>query len=348
MNPYQAVIDSADFYKEGWINIMSIPSCPIKVETTAAIKAFAENYNKSHDIKIHYPMADSENAKTYIEALEWVEDPARYPDIVLFCDFKSCFTPNFKRFQAAGLYTDVLKNRRPHPFYEKFDYQDPKETYSMLGASFPVIVVDKSIDPDLPIPKSFKDLLDPIYEKKVSIHGHGEFSCDMSVIMNIYQQYGKEAVLTFAKSIKELRHFSQVVKEAGKGKKDLPPIGIIPEMFKNMIRNKDKVEIIWPEDGAPLFPLFMTVKKEKVERAKDLIDYLTGPEIGQFWANSYFAAFNGDVDNKPYDDKPVRFIGWDFIYDQDILAFKEALQGEVIEIISGCPVDQQKKMKLIC
>ncbi|MDD3307036.1 MAG: ABC transporter substrate-binding protein [Acetobacterium sp.] len=348
MNPYQAIIDSPDFYKEGCINIMSFPSCPIKVETTAAIKAFVEKYNESHDVKIHYPMADAENPKTYIEALEWVEDSSRYPDIIISCDYRSVFTPNFKKFQEEGLYTDVLKDKQPHSFYETFAYKDPKETYSILAASFPVIVYDKSIDPDLPVPKSFKDLLDPIYEKKVSIHGHGDFSCDMSVVMNIYQQYGKEATLTFAKSIKELRHFSQVVKDAGKGIKSLPPIGVIPEMFKNMIRNKDNVEIIWPADGSPLFPLLMTVKKEKVEPAQALINYLTGSEIGQLWANSYFAAFNAEVKNKDYQDKPVRFIGWDFIYDQDILAFKDSLEEEVIEIIRGCPIDKTKKVKLIC
>ncbi|KNZ40372.1 ABC transporter substrate-binding protein [Acetobacterium bakii] len=348
MNPYKEIIDSSDFYKEGCINLMTFPSCPIKVETTEAVKEFVMNYNQSHDIKIHYPMGNSDNPKAYMEALEWVEDPNRYPDVILACDFKSLFAPNFKKFQEMGIFTDALKNSKPHSFFERFDYKDPKETYSMLGASFPVIIFDKSIEPDLPIPRSFKDLLDPIYEKKISIHGHGDASCDMSVVMNVYEQYGKEATLIFAKAIKECRHFSQVVKEAGKGKKNLPPIGVIPEMFGHLLKNRKNIEVIWPSDGSPLFPLFMTVKKVKMAHASELIDFLTGPELGQFWADAAFASFNPAVNNQDYQDKPIRFLGWDFIYDKDILEFKESLEEEVLNIVRGYPVDRKDHVKLIC
>ena len=183
----------------------------------------------------------------------------------------------------------------------------PVIAQQILEASFPVIIFDKSIAPDLPVPRSFKDLLDPIYEKKISIHGHGDTSCDMSVVMNVYEQYGKEATLTFAKAIKECRHFSQVVKEAGKGKVNLPPIGVIPEMFGHLLENRKNVEVIWPSDGSPLFPLFMTVKKEKLAYACELIDFLTGPLLGQFWADSSFVSCNPEVNNRDYQDKPVLF-----------------------------------------
>lgn len=348
MNPYQELIDSPDFYKEDCINLMTFPACAIKVETTEAIKEFVKNYNQSHEVKIHYPMGNEDNPKSYMEALRWVEDPKRYPDVILACDFKSLFASNFKKFQEQGIFTDVLKDAKPHSFYETFAYKDPKETYSMLGASFSVIVFDKSVDSDLPVPTSFNDLLDPIYDKKISIHGHGDDSCDMTIVMNVYEQYGKEAALTFAKSIKELRHFSQVVKEAGKGNKNIPPISVIPENFGYMLRNRKNVEVIWPQDGSPVFPLLMTVKKAKADQAKALCNFLSGPEIGQYWGNSHFAAFNPDVKNKDYQGKPIRYLGWEFVYDKELLEFKESLETEVLEIVRGYPIDKENKIQRIC
>ncbi|HEY5555341.1 hypothetical protein [Acetobacterium sp.] len=74
----------------------------------------------------------------------------------------------------------------------------------------------------------------------------------------------------------------------------------------------------------------------------------TGPELGQFWSDASFASCNPAVNNRDYQDKPVRFLGWDFVYDKDILEFKEALEEEVLDIVRGYPVDKKDQVKLIC
>ncbi len=347
MEDYQSFIRSEKFYKEGHINLMVFPSCPIKVVTTEAIKEYVSDYNEKHDVKIHYPMGETMDFKTYTEALELVEDIDRYPDVILQCDYKSIFAPNFIRFREAGHFVDVLRDGEVHPFYQSFDYQDPKGVYTLLGTSFPIIVVDKTILGGLPVPKSFRDLLDPIYRGKISIHGHGTSSCDMSIMMHIHQLYGKEAMLTFAKSIHSLRHFSSVVKDIGKGKAELPPIGIIPDMFKDLILRKPQTEVVWPEDGSPLFPLWMTVKKKKVQEAKDLIDFITGPLMGQLWASASFASRRPDVKNNQYDGMPVHFIGWDAIY-RDIFRTKTEMEEEVLGIIRGYNQEKSERPRLIC
>lgn len=347
MEDYRSFIASDEFYKEGCINLMVFPSCPIKVATTEAMKEYVSTYNEAHDMKINYPMGETMDFKTYMDALEQVEDIDRYPDVLISCDYKSIFAPNFNQFREAGHFIDVLRDSEVHPFYQNFDYQDPKGVYTLLGTSFPIIVVDKSTLGELPVPKGFKDLLDPIYHGKISIHGHGTSSCDMSIMMHMNQLYGKEAMLSFAKSIHSLRHFSQVVKEIGKGKTELPPIGIIPDMFKDLVSSKPNVEVVWPEDGSPLFPLWMTVKKNKVQEAKDLIDFLTGPLMGQLWASASFASRHPNVKNNQYDGMPTHFIGWDVIY-QDIYQTKTVMEEEVLNIIRGYEQDKTQQPRLVC
>jgi ABC-type Fe3+ transport system substrate-binding protein len=347
MEDYRDFIASEAFYKEGCINLMVFPSCSIKVSTTEAIKDYVSQYNKNHDRKIYYPMGETMDFKTYADALEQVEDINQYPDVIIQCEYKSIFAPNFIEFREAGEFIDVLQNGEVHPFYKNFDYQDPRGIYTLIGASFPIFVVDKSILGELPVPRSFKELLDPMYRGKMSIHGHGTSSCDMSIMMHINQIYGKDAMLTFAKSIHSLRHFSQVVKEAGKGKKELPPIGIIPDMFKDLVQSKSNVEVIRPKDGSPLFALWLTVKKKKVKEAKDLINFLTGPLMGQLWASASFASRHPDVNNNSYDNMPVHFIGWDAIY-QDIYQTKNEMEDEVLNIIRGYKQDKSQRPSLVC
>lgn len=347
MNNIKEFINSERFYKKGDINLMVFPSCPIKAITTEAITKFVSQYNESHSVKIHYPMGQSMDFKEYADALEQVTDIDTYPDIIIQCDYKSLFAPNFIKFRGEGYFIDVLQNKEVHPFYRTFDYKDPKGIYTILGASFPVIVIDKTILGDLPVPNSFQDLLKPIYHKKYSIHGHGTNSCDMTVVMHIYQRYGKKAALDFARSLHSLRHFSEVIKDIGKGKEDLSPISVVPEMFGDLLIKKENAQVVWPMDGSPLFPLYMTVKKAVTEEAKELIDFLTGAFMGQLWASASFASYHPEVKNKKYYGKPVHFIGWDLIY-QDIYLMKASLEEEVLEIIRGCPADKADRPRMIC
>ena len=347
MNEFEELINSEQFYKEGYINLMIFPSCPIKVATNEALTAYVNDYNEHHQMKIHYPMGETMDYKNYMDALEHVKDYKRYPDVLVQCDIRGLFASNFIKFRENSLFVDIFKDREQHSLYETFYEKDPKGTYTLLGASFPVIAVDTSALGELPIPKSFKDLLDPIYNKKVAIHGHGHFSCDMSVMMNIFHLYGKEAMVQFSKSIHSLRHFSQVVKEIGRGHEDLPPICVIPETFGSLAGKRKGVEIVWPQDGSPVFPLWMTVKKEKLEMAQELLDFLTGEKLGSLWSASGFASVNPNVKNQDYHGKPLNFMGWDNIYD-DIYEKKKAFEEEVMTIIRGYKMDESEKPRLIC
>jgi ABC-type Fe3+ transport system substrate-binding protein len=236
------------------------------------------------------------------------------------------FEENFLKFAKNGIYEDVLRHRPRNGFYEKNIIQDPNHIYSVLGASLSVIIVDHTLIGDLPIPKSFKELLDPIYKGKIAIHGHGDSFCDMGIILSIYNLYGIKGVSDFSHNIQRLLHFSQVAKNIGKSSSESVAISIMTESTTRLIQNIDNCSFIWPAEGPPVFPLLMTVKKSKADQVSELIDFLSGEQMGKFLAKSFFVSPHVSVGNKDYSNEKCSFLGWEQVESFNFKKMKDGLQ----------------------
>jgi ABC-type Fe3+ transport system substrate-binding protein len=158
-------------------------------------------------------------------------------------DMMFYFKTIFWSLQKKGIFEDVLMNRAKSQFYEQNVVQDSNNVYSVLGASMSVIIIDHTLMGDLPIPKSFKELLNPIYKGKIVIYGHGDSSCDMGIILRIYNLYGEKGALDFTKNIQRLLHFAEVAKNIGKASKDSATISIMPESTIKFIQNTENVPL---------------------------------------------------------------------------------------------------------
>ncbi len=76
---------------------------------------------------------------------------------------------------------------------------------------------------------------------------------------------------------------------------------------------------VWPKDGAIISPLFMLSKKDKIEELQPVIDFFASKEVGEILSHSgLFPSINPDVDNNLSKDDGFMWLGWDYIYDNDI------------------------------
>jgi ABC-type Fe3+ transport system substrate-binding protein len=330
------------YYDKEKINLAVFPSCAIKVGMTEMIRRFVEVHNRNHKPKIEFNMMEHMDIRKYKEELIEVQNSESYPDIILDCGYGVLFQNNFLQFAKEGIFEDVLLNRPKSQFYEQNVVQDPNNVYSVLGASMSVIIIDHTLMGDLPIPKSFKELLNPIYKGKVVIHGHGDSSCDMGIILRIYNLYGEKGVLDFTKNLQRLLHFAEVAKNIGKASKDSAAISIMPESTIKFIQNTEKCSVIWPRDGSPIFPLLMTVKKSKVEQASKLIEFLSGEQMGKFLAQSFFASPHINVKNRDYFNKNSNCLAWDQVSNLDFKKTKDDLEVKVLDIIRNQMSEEMK------
>jgi ABC-type Fe3+ transport system substrate-binding protein len=136
--------------------------------------------------------------------------------------------------------------------------------------------------------------------------------------MNIYREKGEAGVRKLGKCAKTGLHPSQMVRFAGSGKKEAPAVSTLPYSFSRMVRTNENVSIVWPEDGAIVNPFVMIVKDSAMNWVKEIVDFITGREVGQAFASAYFPAFHSEAHIDLHRDAAFKWLGWDFINRNDL------------------------------
>ena len=146
----------------------------------------------------------------------------------------------------------------------------------------------------------------------------GDFDLFNGILLNIHRKYGDRGVAALGRNLLESLHPSQMVK-SDRRKENKPVVTIMPYFFTKMVRPEGDMEAVWPEDGAIISPIFLLAKKEKRKRLQPVIDFFASPEVGTVLAhNGLFPTVHPDVDNRLADGAPFMWLGWDYIYSQDI------------------------------
>ena len=318
------------------IKLLVFPSCSLKLMLIEKTKEFVTRYNKNHEEKIYCPMIEDMITRKYADQLSEGNYADDYPDIIIQAGYKNLFTPECEeRLEVEG-YMNPLEEiyKDKNKTYKNIELEDPNRKKGILAGSCSVIVVNKELIGDIKKPTSMKDLLSKQYKGMLTIQGHNNNTCDMITIMDVYKKYGREGVMQLENSIKEFKHFSWVVKNISNSKSGISPIAIVPEVFAPFLSKHKNLEIIWPTDGSPLFPLFITVRKDKYDDVKEVIDFFAGEEVGKTLSDSYFLSINNKVDNGDYVNKTISWLGWDIINKSDTYSLIKSLERELVEKVN--------------
>jgi ABC-type Fe3+ transport system substrate-binding protein len=101
-------------------------------------------------------------------------------------------------------------------------------------------------------------------------------------------------------------------------------IFILPCFFAESARGGGHVQAVWPEDGAAASPLYFLAKKSERERLSELIAFFT-QGFSTIESASWFLPLGGvDMPGVPADAK-IKWIGWDFIEENDVNSLRDAL-----------------------
>jgi ABC-type Fe3+ transport system substrate-binding protein len=188
-----------------------------------------------------------------------------------------------------------------------------------------VFLVDREMLGNLPMPGTWADLLDPRYANRLVVSGKNDVVND-AVLLTLFKDFGEEGLRRLARNVMAVGSYSKVVNEMA-GRKDRPAVYAIPYYFARNALAKKEMEIIWPEDGAILDPVYMLVKKSGFERTGVITSYLTGRDFGKLSADMGFPVPFSDVDNGLPEGAGFRWLGWDFIRGNDIHTLKSELSG---------------------
>jgi len=147
----------------------------------------------------------------------------------------------------------------------------------------------------------------------------GDFDLFNGILMTIWKEFGDEGVAAIGRNLLEGMHPSQAAgRFAPKGGKG-PMVSVIPYFFSKMSQFNPNAEIVWPEDGAVVSPIFMLLKDSAPDEAGRIADFFASKEVGEILSHrGLFPSCHPEVVNKVPEKAPLMWLGWDFIKENDL------------------------------
>ena len=239
--------DSPERQKE--LTLLALLPCGMKMPFNRALDAFLSEYSKQTGNVLHSLVEGNVNHElSYYAYMDSVTSIEELPDIIISSDINSFY---HKPFQENFLSKEYFMDIGPSPMnsdFEIIDFADPRGQFTMLSGNLLVLVtIDELMEED-PRPESWGDLLKDEFRNKVVMRGQKGFFCN-GVLLPFYQMYGNEGIRKLASSVYMGLHPSQMVKMID-SKEDVPPMYIIPHFFTRKIKDKSRVTITIPSEGA--------------------------------------------------------------------------------------------------
>lgn len=305
--------------KNSDIKIVGLLPCPVRIPLQEQFSGFLERFEKVHGLRIDYKFEAASIGLDYLkENILSIDDEKDLPDIFISAGFEAFFDKkSIGRFKDEKIFIDVT-DEEVNKNFANINIKDPHGDYSIISVVAAVFMVNKKELGDLPIPRSWSDILKPEFKQKVALPV-GDFDLFNGILLNIYKDYGTEGIIKLAGNLLRSMHPSQMIKNAHMKNTDKPAITIMPYFFTKMIRDVSSMEVIWPEDGAIVAPVFMLVKRSKKDILEAIGKFIAGKEMGEILSHrGLFPSLNKDVENIVPDNGKFKWLGWDFIYSNDI------------------------------
>ena len=301
------------------INVSGLLPCPVRLPLLEGFDAFIEDFTRQTGHQVSYKLeAASVGADWIEENIKGIEDAQQLPDIFVSAGFETFFDrQTIGRFKEQGVFTDITPTAVNNDF-SGIDIKDPKRDYSIIAAVPAVFMVNHEVRGDLPIPRRWSDLLQPEFTQKVALPV-GDFDLFNAILLALYKEHGEAGVEALGRCMLKSMHPSQMVKNAKRVAEEKPYVTIMPYFFTKMARMVKSLEIIWPEDGAIVSPIFMLTRQDSLARIKPIAEFLCGQQVGEILAQKgLFPSLHPAVDNRLDFPHPWKWIGWDYIYNNDI------------------------------
>ncbi|MDR3191771.1 MAG: ABC transporter substrate-binding protein [Treponema sp.] len=192
-------------------------------------------------------------------------------------------------------------------------FEDPRGIFRFLTGVPLVFVADTSrLGREAP-PRSWESLLFGNYRICYADDGH---LLDGVFLAYVYQQFGEEGIAALKERSVCGVHPSQMIKAGAIDQE--PSVYILPYIFGTIKIREPGHEMIWPGEGAPIIPVFISRKKDAGENERRVAEFLCGEECGRiFVSQGLFPSSHPGVSNGL--PGKLRWLGWDYIYQNDLL-----------------------------
>ncbi len=312
------------------LHVLGLLPCPLRQPLVSAFETFlAEN---SCQAPLKYCLEGNANQQlSYYGFVPHFERFDDLPDLLISPGVNSFFGSAFReRFLDKGHFTDASDDEAwADEAYRPL--RDPLRQFTVLCWNVLVMVVDHTQWQGDTLPQYWADLLAPEYRNRVAIRGQEDFFCE-TVLLNFYREFGMQGIERFAQSVLEGVHPAEMVKWAGVGREGKPAVMIMPYFFARLIKRKDRVTIVWPNDGAIASPVSMLVKRNAGDDLQKIAKFFASADVARLCAKAFFPSHHPAARADLPEPATLKWLGWDFIRNEDMDACLEHVMEHFLPI----------------
>ncbi|OQY38277.1 MAG: iron ABC transporter substrate-binding protein [Spirochaetaceae bacterium 4572_7] len=300
-------------------DVAGVLPCPVKIPLLEGFQEFSKEYSKKHNSSINYRL------KSASGGIGWLEDEVRIaksendiPDLFISAGFELFFDEELiGRFRDKDVFSDMSGLDNFNSCFDGLDLKDPRGNYSILAGVPAIFLVNKDELNGRKKPTTWDDILSPEFENSLSLPVE-DLDLFNAVLLTLYKNKGADAIKALGRNLLSSMHPAQMVKSSKKSE-DKPAITVLPWFFTKMVFPGTPLEVVWPTDGSILSPVFIAAKSKKEDELADIVHFFETETVGEILRDKgYFPSVNPDIDNKIPKENTFQFLGWDYIYNNDI------------------------------
>jgi ABC-type Fe3+ transport system substrate-binding protein len=297
--------------------------CPIKDRFSRAWQEFEARYNAGHknQIKGVVPMGGCGVDTFYNISAAGTKD--QFPAVVTDTGYAEFFTGDFLTNPEKSVWFGAPAREDPvHPLFRGLSLTDPRGIFHIFGAMPYVLLVNHRRLGGRPVPRRITDLSSGAYEGVV---GTGFAPDDISelLLLELWKEQGEEGIRRLARNIGFTGRAPEMAADAV-ANRDGCCVYFMSWFFAHAVPRRDYLEIIWPDDGAVLNPLYAIFKKSEAgsqmaETQEVCASFLFGRELGQTLSEGWFAHVHPEIRYDLPQDAKFRWVGWDYIMEKPVV-----------------------------
>lgn len=280
--------------------------CPIKVPLMELLKEYNEE-NKVDNVNYDFRTANL-GMDFIIEDIE----KGDYPDLITSAGYEFIINSTVNKrirenYKALNLdYNDEILKMVPN-------IKDPLNNFHIIAMVPAVFIVNKKELNGRKVPKTWADLMSEEFENSLTIP-MGDLDMYNALVITIYSIYKEEGLKKLKKAISSNLHPAQMVKGI---RNNAAAVSLCPYFFATMIQSED-LEVIWPEDGAILSPVFLSVREKSANEMEIVTNYFNDKKVLDVFSNNgKFPVTSTKVDKQFKEGQKMLFAGWDILNNLD-------------------------------
>jgi ABC-type Fe3+ transport system substrate-binding protein len=312
-----SIIEKVPGSMRGGLDFLGQVHCPVKDRYSRLWKQFEDRYNSSHEPPLRgaVPMGGCGIDSYY--NISAIKNRETYPSVVTDTGFGEFFTGDFldnpeKRswFSAPPLPEPV------HPLFAGMDLRDPLGIFAIYGAMPYVLLINHRRLKGRPVPRRITDLTGADYTESVGV-GFAPDDISELLLLEIWKEQGEEGIRALAHNVGFIGRAPEMAVDAVANREGCC-VYLMSWFFAHAVPKRDYLEILWPDDGAPMSPLYAVFKKEENVRQRACKEFLFGPELGKVMAECWFAHIHPDTAHSIHKGASLYWLGWDYIYEKKL------------------------------